>query len=76
VTRSRGSISTKTFGEQKHPTKLNKAQELSAYGAERKRPAGEMMCNEAAVKASQGEGSEKTAEVRLNSTSTESRCAA
>jgi hypothetical protein len=59
----------------RHPTKLNNAQELSAYGAERKRPAGEIICKEAAVKASHAEGSAKTAEVSPNKTGTENRCA-
>ena len=57
----------------RHPVKLNNAQEPSAKGAERNRPAGDITCSEAVVKANPEDAVGKTAKVRLNSTSTESR---
>lgn len=35
----------------RQPAKLSKAHELSAYGADRKMPAGDIICSEAVVKA-------------------------
>lgn len=42
---------TKLFVKSRLPKKLKSAQELSAKGAERKRPAGEIMWRKAVVKA-------------------------
>ena len=60
----------------RQPTKLSRAHELSAKGAERKRPAGEIMCSEAAVKAYSGGKPGKTTRDKLNSANTESKWAA
>lgn len=58
----------------KLPAKPNSAHELSAYGAERNKPAGEMTCKAAEIKANLVVQVGMTAGVSLNSKSTESKC--
>ena len=53
----------KLFVNRKIPRKVNKAQELSAHGADRNMPAGDMMCRRAVTNANLFEG--KSAKVRL-----------
>jgi hypothetical protein len=68
------------LAKSRQPTKDRRAHELSAKGAERKRPAGERMWRRAAVRANAGRGERgergeggKMVRVRLNSVRAESR---
>jgi hypothetical protein len=65
------------LAKSRQPTKDRRAHELSAKGAERKRPAGERMWRRAAVRANAGWGERgeggKMVRVRLNSVRAESR---
>lgn len=63
----------KLFTKFKQPANERKAHELSAYGPDRNRPAGEIMCNAAAVKAILPDARPNTANVSLKSTITEKR---
>lgn len=65
----------KLFANKSTPEKVRRAQELSAYGAERNSPAGDIMCSKAAVRAKSDGWLGKTVMPRANTTSTERRCA-
>jgi hypothetical protein len=65
----------KLFANAKHPAKANKAQEVSAYGAERKTPAGEITWRAAVLKANLVVDLENTSIVSLNTTRTARRWA-
>lgn len=57
----------------KHPAKANRAQEVSAYGAERKIPAGEITWRAAVLKANLVVDAGNTSNVSLNRRSTASK---
>ena len=65
----------KLFANKSTPEKVRRAQELSAYGAERKSPAGDIMCRKAAVRANPEERLGKILMPRPKRTSTARRCA-
>jgi hypothetical protein len=65
----------KLFANKSTPQKVKRAQELSAYGAERKRPAGDTTCRSAAVRANPDGWLGKTVMPRAKTANTERRCA-
>ena len=65
----------KLFANKRTPKRVRRAQELSAYGAERKSPAGDIICRKAAVRANPDGRLGKIVMPRAKRTSTERRCA-
>ena len=65
----------KLFANKSTPEKVRRAQELSAYGAERKIPAGDIICRKAAVRVNPGGELGKTIMPRAKRTSIERKCA-
>jgi hypothetical protein len=63
------------FANRSTPEKVRRAQELSAYGAERRSPAGDIICRKAAVRANLELELGKMVTPRAKRTSTERRCA-
>lgn len=61
------------LANRKQPKKLKRAHELSANGAERKIPAGDMICRKAALRDSPEEPGNRIA-VSLNNASDDRRC--
>ena len=68
-------FAARLFANRRRPEKLRRAHGLSAYGAERKIPAGEIICSKAAVSANPGGWLGKKMSPRARTTSTERRCA-
>jgi hypothetical protein len=65
----------KLFANKSTPEKVRRAQELSANGAERKSPAGDIICRKAAVRENPDGRLGKILMPRPKRTSTERRCA-